>query len=667
MLEAVKTTIKGVFSSKNKPQEPEEERIGDINDPVFQQDIINFVKSEFERRKEERMPFELQWQLNTNFLLGNQYCDINMEMQAIVELEKDYYWQERGVYNHIAPITETRLAKLGRVRPAFSVRPASNDLSDISTAKVCTKILQTVTQKQGLSSIIQEATNWSEICGTVLYKVTWDFNRGELIGVIDGEQVFEGDVDIVVVPPYEFFPDSSYSANLELCRSVIHARAYHVDEIEEIWGVKVEGRDVDVFSLDNTSVGLGGLGYTANVPKIAITTKQDHELVIEYYERPSKKYKDGRLIITAGDKLLYYGSLPYAIGDNGRRDFPFERQVCVDRPGCFWGVSVIERCIPIQRAYNAVKNRKHEYLNRAALGVFEAEEGAYDEDDLIEDGLSPGKILLRQPGRQPGQFLRPQDPPTEFAREEDKLQNEFILISGVSEISRNSAAPTGAGSGVALSILTEQDDTRLSLSAEHIRSTMIKIGKKILRLYKQFAVGMRMDRLVGESGDVLRLAWQASDITSDDVVLETENELSLSPAQRKQMLIDLMQMGLFHNPETGTIDKRMRTKLFEALQMGNWEVGTDLEELQINRAQRENMLIMDGEIPIIREIDDDEIHIAEHKRFMLSGDFEKLIIENPYLAQEMDLHVKQHERARDLKQNLEMTKMQLMQYGYVPD
>src|SRR5690606_6250917 len=105
MLEAVKTTIKGVFSSKNKPQEQEEERIGDINDPVFQQDIINFVKSEFERRKEERMPFELQWQLNTNFLLGNQYCDINMEMQAIVELEKDYYWQERGVYNHIAPIT----------------------------------------------------------------------------------------------------------------------------------------------------------------------------------------------------------------------------------------------------------------------------------------------------------------------------------------------------------------------------------------------------------------------------------------------------------------------------------------------------------------------------------------------------------------------------------
>ena len=33
--------------------------------------IISFIMSEFERRRNERKPYDLAWELNINFLIGN--------------------------------------------------------------------------------------------------------------------------------------------------------------------------------------------------------------------------------------------------------------------------------------------------------------------------------------------------------------------------------------------------------------------------------------------------------------------------------------------------------------------------------------------------------------------------------------------------------------------
>ncbi len=88
----------------------------------FYEDLVKEVKDDFERRREERRSYELQWRLNMNFLMGNQYCEISPRGD-VEDVGKQYFWQEREVFNHIAPIVETRLAKLGRVKASISVRP----------------------------------------------------------------------------------------------------------------------------------------------------------------------------------------------------------------------------------------------------------------------------------------------------------------------------------------------------------------------------------------------------------------------------------------------------------------------------------------------------------------------------------------------------------------
>ena len=114
-----------------------------------------------------------------------------------------------------------------------------------------------------------------------------------------------------------------------------------------------------------------------------------------------------------------------------------------------------------------------------------------------------------------------------------------------------------------------------------MRLAIQKVAKQWLRLYKQFAVGPRIAKVVGESNEVNVIYWQASDLTSDDVIFDTENELAQSSAQRKSTVITLLQMGVFNDPETGAISKSTRAKLLEMLQLGNWEHTTSLDELQI--------------------------------------------------------------------------------------
>ena len=92
----------------------------------FKEDIVASVKEDFKRRQEQRRSLELNWRLDMNFLIGNQYCFI--ENGDIVETGKQYFWQQREVYNHIAPIVETRLSKLARVKAKVSVRPADHKL-----------------------------------------------------------------------------------------------------------------------------------------------------------------------------------------------------------------------------------------------------------------------------------------------------------------------------------------------------------------------------------------------------------------------------------------------------------------------------------------------------------------------------------------------------------
>ena len=59
---------------------------------------------------------------------------------------------------------------------------------------------------------------------------------------------------------------------------------------------------------------------------------------------------------------------------------------------------LVGRLVPVQRAYNAIKNREMEYLNRIAMGALAVEDGSVDLDNLEREGISPGKVIVYRQG-----------------------------------------------------------------------------------------------------------------------------------------------------------------------------------------------------------------------------------------------------------------------------
>ncbi len=514
--------------------------------------IVKSITDDFAARQEMRRPYEAAWQMNVNFVMGNQYCRVG-NRGTVEQEEKFYYWQEKQVFNRIAPLVETRISRLNRVRPRPVVRPFGSDEKAENAAKLSTAVLDAARERLRLSDLISQAVMWSEVCGTAFYKIVWD------------ESI--SDVSVCVCSPFEIYPDSNVAENLDDCHSIIHAKCYSAEEVERIWGVKAQGSDVKVFDTGGATVG-GGFGYNSLVPSVTQQTKSNQVLVLERYEKPTVACPQGKLQIVAGDKLVVNCPLPYAVGDNGEPSFPFVRQISLARPGCFWGASVVDRLIPVQRAYNAVKNRKHEFLNRIAMGVLAVEDGSVDVDDLEEEGLSPGKIIVYRRGATMPKLMDGGDVPQAFADEEAKLSEEFVAVSGVSEFAVGSSAPSNIKSGVALQLIAEQDELRISSGIDSIKSCVMLVAKCILRLYKQYVTATKLMRLVGSDSRAEVKGFVGSDLSADDITFQTDNESSDTPATRRSMLFDLISAGVLTD-ENGKMNSEVKQKILQIMGFEN--------------------------------------------------------------------------------------------------
>ena len=638
-----------------------EQPAGPQDDPYANystKEIVDFVEKEFERRQKERIPFELQWRLNIAFIEGNQYVQINEVAQTLDRIPEDYWYEQREVFNHIAPNIEARQARLGKMRPVLKVRPGSSDRSDIRATKVSTQLLQSVQHEQKIRNKIHEVIRWLELTGTCCIKNIWNPDAGPLVPQIDpqtgepmvdpatGQPVLirEGDLEVVICPAPEIFPESPYNQKIEDNRSIIHAKIYPVKVVKEIWGVDVPPEESKVVRLQELMTGGGFIGktYTSGMKE----SLKEAVIVKEYHELPTKKYPMGRLIVVANHKLLSLGPLPYKIGKDGKLGLPFVKMCCIERPGLFWGRTVIERLIPLQRRYNALRNRKAEYLSACAIGGWIVEENSIvDMADLEASGNAPGYICRYRAGTSPPQRTTNPPLPSAFETEEQTLLTEFSILSGVSEVSRQSKAPPGVKSGVAMSLALEQDETRLSDTANNIELGLVECGSQWLRLLKQFVKIPRLVRIAGKDNVVDVMEWTASDLKPEDVIMDSFSALSESPTQRRQMVFDLLGMGLFHNPDTGVIDRPARTRIMEMLQFLDWEGVDDDDQLHSAKAERENRQLANGNPCMPVHYDSHFLHIKRHNEFRLSTEYEALIAEHPQIEEIFEAHVLAHMQA----------------------
>ena len=292
-----------------------------------------------------------------------------------------------------------------------------------------------------------------------------------------------------------------------------------------------------------------------------------------------------------------------------------------------------------------MKNRKHEFLNRISMGTVAVEDGSVDCDELSEDGLNPGKILVYRQGSRPPEMLTLGSVPAEFKEEEDSLLKEFSKVSGTGELSENADGYAGITSATGIQLVLEQDEIRMEFAYQQIKRALRSIGRHILRLYRQFATEMRFLRAAGKDDAINVYYFKGGDVSTDDVRLEADNEANLTPAQKRTIVYEMLDRGLFSDGD-GKLTQASKNKVLEMLGYKISDTERDLSELNRIRAGEENLKLKGGYVEA-KSYDDHAIHISEHTAFLLS---EKL---SPEIEKRICAHIDEHgEKNKNFKGGL---------------
>lgn len=635
-----------------------EEKVIDVDKDgtsLFKEDIIHNVLEELEKRRGQRSSLERQWTLNANFLVGNQYCEVRPYTGEIEQLEPVYDWLNRETFNNIAPLIETRIANLKKINYMMKVKPATNELDDYAKAEVSTSVLQYTQKSTDFESKKDTMIYWNELCGNCFWLSWWDKDKGEkyaLETTIDIDEngnerkrekaFYQGDIDYGLITPYEVFPESIFKQGVENQRSIILEQVKSAEDIYDLYDIDVEGSDIETFELTPVASG-GGLGYENTVISIGHRTAENAEKVVTYFERPSKHRPNGLMIIIVGDEhLAYYGDLPYS-------KIPIIQTVCHEVAGQFFGKSTIQDLIPLQRTYNGCINSIHEYIKRLSLGNLLTEEGSIDIDEYEQHGLEPGAFLVYKNGTNPPVPVQNGALPTEIMTERYNLKSDMEYVAGVSQLMVTGNAPQTNMSGTAISNLMEIDNTRLSLTGDHIRTSIRKLAVQWLEIYKRYATTHRIVNYVGTNNIGKALIWSADGINSYDVEYTTENELQMSEDMQKQRFFEAYNLGLFTDND-GRIPERVKLMALEFMKIGSYSDIMNLNSLQVQAAQRENVFFENGVVPKVSEFDEHEIHIEEHLRYILQMDFQILKHKKPEYAEALENHLREHKQIAELEQ-----------------
>lgn len=310
--------------------------------------------------------------------------------------------------------------------------------------------------------------------------------------------------------------------------------------------------------------------------------------------------------------------------------------------GSFFGKSVIEEMIPLQRAYNGAKNKIHDYIRAVAANPLLVPEGSLDDIvSFAERGMPPGDIVEYNAERGKPEPLTPAVLPAEVRVECAQLASDMEYVAGVSALMVYGNLPSGVSSGAAIETLRSIDNTRLALSGENLRTMVRTLAMQWLKIYKRYVSGFRTVEISGMNDAGSVLTWCADDINSFDVEFDAENELVTNSEQQKQTFLSALSLGLLSGSD-GRLPREVRRRALEMMKIGNYAELLGEDELHTQNARREATMLSEGITPKVGLYDDHEIHITEHKRFALQLSYVSLEKRSPHLCRAFEEHIFEH-------------------------
>lgn len=618
---------------------------------------------------------------NLMFIDGRQHIDWNLQARS---------WQDsptapgevRTVVNYIRPILRSRLSRILSGDFVWQCVPRSNDDEDRDRATVAEQLIRARWEALSMDNRLRYGLSMGFACGVSFLKSFWNPNLGAMATAMvampgpDGAPMVGPDGQPILVPvdgagqpivgedgsPGD--PSNGFRYRLgdtdTAVRSIFNIRVnadcyglevgegfrWLIDSevvpkstVQERYGVELTAAktaDVHqqrVWERLVRSVGQVFGTYSDRYSGTESPSEKDTVLLSEYWEPVSETMPGGRLLVVAGDQILYDGELPQKI-------VPYVPVYDERRPFDAMGRGMVNDLIPPQKTINRMVSLILQELRAEGTGQWMGFDMAGVFDQITNGTNDHIRIPVSTQSMAMGlQNIVQRVPKTQINAawltmlEESKRQ--MFDIGAFHEIQRGQVPP-GVDSGVAVQYLMEAENAQLHDTVRTLKASLVQWARHQLTLAR-WGYGDNEQRWLKDSSrddlDYLLESVTGADLPDPEKVdIDLEGMEPASRAAFRADIKDLMDKGQI-DPHTG----------LKLLDLGRGVAGAfESQTRHYAKARTENLAFerqeftaieapddqglglpvfmnADGSPMLLTEDDDHALHIERHQELALDS------------------------------------------------
>ena len=586
------------------------------------------------------------WWRNMLYYIGEQWLEYSRATRSFIPR----YRPEQGnppVSNEIREYVRSVKAMLLNQKLVPSIAPNTNEQEDRDAAKLGQELL---TWMEGLNDqeIADEKEKmiiWMSLAGTAFLRTFAEKDLGKVFLGDDGKSMRTGEVTTENIIPFNVFPDRM-ADRMRKMRYIGIQTLKPIEWVEDTFQIKVNPTE-NVMAMDYQRRLMRLVGQVSPWKGYGLETQSldlDAEQTCLFREvefRPNVNYPKGRYVAMAGDKIIIdKPRMPIMAQDDGTWFFTITDFHYNFVPGRFWSDGGVNDLISPQNQINEIDKALRD--NRKTLGrnkVLAPGELQMERKTELGESFMVMRYSGKDTGGQKPEFIQGTPLPTQFLDERGIHKSQIQDMAGDPKNVLRGASPSKQASGVMVDILTETAKSGQLPDVERFKRGMNSVYKKRLLVAQEVYTEERAIKIGGAGSEAQVKQFKAADLRNNtDIKLEEDSGLATTQAGRREVLMGLIEKGMFGNMAEAPLS--LRQELLKRFGLSGF---SDQSNVHFERAERENSFINAGIMKGIMTVtmpvgpdsqlveddplfkyDDDNIHYEVHRHLILSQEFQDL-------------------------------------------
>jgi len=565
-----------------------------------EEELLNWLKSEWEGKKSGLENRIATYQENVDIYKGIHYKDTKSRENAFRDQDEGSSVRTpKVVVNNIYDLVRTKIAKMTRFRPAITVLPRHDEITDKQGALAAKDLIESRWGEVNIDEYITSQKLNSMLYGESLIFIDWDENEGHMVPAqklaIDSgievlipnkkksktiqteagdtikieEPIFIGDVTYKIVNPDRYILDDAETWN-----KVNHLIAIDFDYVDNLKAIYPKKQEKI-----NLTKGCGDIRF------IGDDNKSNKIMVMTFWHKPTRFLPRGKKIVFTLDLILESGDFPFTDKEgNQLRKLPFERLTDIDIPGELYARSTIRMTMQLQKHHNNITSAiaRNHGLASAPKWVVPANAA------VTRASLNSDVTIVRYRGPVAPQLVTFNPTPKEIIEYPDKLRVWKEQIWGIHAVSRGEP-PNGIRAGIALQFLDEQENERATPEIAKGNRLVVGVAQQTIERMQQYYKNTdgRLVKLLGKDNTFrIKKLDQAILDKPYDIKIQNASALPQSRSSRTQTLIDLNDSfpGMLSNEQ-----------VLDLIDLAQDQKFKDINTISVKSSESENESILNGD------------------------------------------------------------------------